>query len=534
MDVTINAVDANGLPIAGASCAVAGGATATTDPTGSASLSVGGGAVSISVAHPAFVHEDVAFTDVLYGTWNNSLVAKVATSANAVQLRVTLGRCAVAPTVQISEERARDLARTRTDPGGVLLFQPPLFPTQWAYRFHWDDPMKIRVAQSRLLPTTTPGAAAHGWDRFAAVTSDPVPIADRGRFFWLVYPQSGPSPFVVAIWSPSLAPKTPVPALDYIVYLSPHTGSYTANYPYGLLSHGEDPVDQQYMSLGAKYLLKEYCFAYELAAAGNSAVLVMPICRKGDWGPFASGEGIHRLLREVSVFLHRELRTSSLGNDKPGYDPTYRLAGGSVRSGAGISDTYFGPVPPVGKVAIGFFSTGATPAKAAMKGYGLPHGLTAADWGTPTTSGTAPDRLWSAAWREVWDMDGFHPQTGGWPTYLELLKDWYKADRERQFHLCHSAGRLPPAPMSYPALLRERPGPLWTVPSTAGFGGAQEMHTDRWSVVTFADEYVSNGSVTVMPYLPDAHHATSMVAFSHDASMTNVGMRRALSFQRGP
>ncbi len=53
---------------------------------------------------------------------------------------------------------------------------------------------------------------------------------------------------------------------------------------------------------------------HELAARQNPAVIVLPICAHGDWGPFASGSGILRLLREVAVFSHRECRTSSLGS----------------------------------------------------------------------------------------------------------------------------------------------------------------------------------------------------------------------------
>lgn len=527
MDVTFNVLDANGLPITGATCVASGGPTATTDANGSATTTTTAGGGSFSFQHPLFVREDVVFADIQTGQWNNSLVGRVAVSASAVTLQVTMGKVAVAPTVEITEGQASALALARADPAGVLLFRPPGFPaTTRAYRFQWNATVAIRVAQQRLLPASAPAAGMRGWDRFQTTTSPPIPMADRGRFFWLVYPQSGPSQFVAAIWSPNVPAPQPLPALDFAVFLSPHTQAYTAKYPYGLLPAGSNPADQQYMSLGAKYLLAEFGFAAEIAAAGFPTTLVMPICRQGDWGPFASGEGLLRLLREVAVFLHRECRTSNLGTSQPGYDVNYRLAGGSLRSGTGIRDSYFGPVPPVGKIALSFFSTGAAPAKTAMGSGGLPHGYASADWGVPSGgSGSSFADIWKQAFREVWDLDGFHPATGGWPAYLTLLRGWYQADRARHFHLCHSSGRVPPPPMSYPGLLGERPGPLWTVPSRPGFGGGQELHADRWSVVTFDDAYISGGDPKIMPPLGDAHHATAAVAFAHAVTMTTIGRR---------
>jgi hypothetical protein len=536
MDVLFQVVDANGLPVSGATCSASPGPTATSDADGAATVAVGAGQVSLTVSHPQYVREDAVFADIATGDWNNSLYQKVAATASTITVRVTVGRCAVAPTVEISEDRARALAKAHVDPGGVLLFAPPAFPPPArAYRFQWNATLKVRLPDARLLPPTAPPSTAHGWDRFQTKTSADVPLGDRGRFFWLLYPASGPNPFVVAIWSPNLPAPHPLPALDFITFFSPTTGGYAATYPYGLLYAGEGKAaDQQYMSLGTKYLLAEYGFAYELAARGGAPTLVMPICRRGDWGPFASSEGLLRLLREVAVFLHRECRTSVLGSSQPGYDVSYRLAGGSLRSGTGIRSSYFGPVPPIGKVALGFFSTGAAPAKSVLAGQSLAQAYPSAGWGVPPQPGQDAAAAWKQASREIWDMDGFHPATGGWPNYLNLLRDWYKADPSRGFHLCHSSGRVPPPPMSYPGLLGERPGPLWTVPSAAGFGDGHELHSDRWSVVSFDDAYVANGDPTVMPALPDAHHATAMVAFAHDLSLTNVGFRRPLSIVRGP
>jgi hypothetical protein len=522
---TITVVDADLVPIAGARVALLKGSLlGATDEKGVLMLPAASGRpLQLTIAQQGFVTENVAFgPDLESGVWDNSLVRR-RVGPNSVDLKVVLGRCAAAPTTVVTDSDLGKLSAGQTsDPGAALLFHPPRFPDVFAYRGHWLDPLRIRVANEELLPVAAAALTQKGWDRFNTQISDPLQIAERGRFFWLVYPESrkaGEQQYVVAVWSPNLDADQPLQALDMVVFFSPHTAAYVGNYPFGVVGAKGAPPVQPYIELGRKYLLDEYGFVYDLIARGIAATVVMPICRHGDWGPFASGVGMSRLLNEVAVFLHRECRTSNLGVKQTAYDPAYRFAGASLRtSKVGIRATDFGDVPSLGKVAVGFFSTGALAAKQLMSSGG--------------------PRMWSSAWKELWDLDGFHPATGGWPNYLSLVSQWVSDDPARVLRLWHSSGRVPPDPLTDPAplwkqLLRE--GETFRrYPPASAAGFARELHGKRWSVVAFSDSYVADGPATVLPPLGDAHHATPKVGFSHGTALTTVGTRRAISFQRGP
>ena len=540
----LQVIDANGIPVAGATVTMPGTSfNAQTDKSGNATLPmVGTQALTMRVIHPNFVTEDVAFQpDVLTGKYNNALISRTVSGSDA-SLRLQLGRCAVVPTVMLSDSDIENLAKktpeSAADPKAALLFHPPAHSSLNAYRFHWWDECDVRLALKTLLPTSTPSAADKGWDRFQTETVKSLQPADHGRFFWLTYPQQpADKQFVVAVWSPNF-PSTqtkPVEALDMWVFFSPTTQTYQGNYPFGLVPGPKGGVAAQpYMNLGAKYLLIEYGFIYEMAAKDNPAVLVMPICKHGDWGPFASAEGVYRLLREVAVFLQRECRTSFLGRSQKGYVAVDGLAGGSLRApGApGIQAADFGQTPAVGSVGVGFFSSGCAPAKQVMAtnpGGGVTGGLSSELWGTPGGGGKDPKSSWSASWTEVWDMDGFHPNTGGWNNYLTLLNQWYGQSSFRKFRLCHSSGRAPRDPKTDPhpiwaPLLKEGLIVDQTVPSSGTFGEAHELQGKRWSAVRFDNSYIEGGAQGVYPelYGKDAHHATCVVAFSHGRALTSL------------
>jgi hypothetical protein len=58
------------------------------------------------------------------------------------------------------------------------------------------------------------------------------------------------------------------------------------NYPFGLVPDPKGGVaNQPYMALGTSYLFSDYGFIPEMAAKDIPTVLVMPICKHGDWGP---------------------------------------------------------------------------------------------------------------------------------------------------------------------------------------------------------------------------------------------------------
>ncbi len=532
----ITAVDAMLAPITGVAVSAANGATlGTTDAAGTLTLSLDARArLTLTFRHPAYVAESVRFEpDAVGGKWDNALVMR-AIRGSDMTLRVQLGRCATAPTAYVAET---DIPGLAGDAKAALLFHPPNYPTEFAYRYHWPTDTAVRLARTELLPAKQPGPNSRGWDNFQSDDSGPVPIANAGRLFWLTYsPRAGETQYAIAVWSPTISSPATLPQLSMILFYSPSTSDYKGAYPFGLVPdpHG-GPIDQPYMTLGAKYLLTVYNMAYEIAARGNPSVVVMPICRRGDWGPFASGEGAARLLAEVAVFLQRECRTSRLGSSTPAIDPLYRLAGASLRDvRTPITAADFGATPPVTSLALGFFSTGAAAAKAVMSNWALPGRFPSAYWGTAQNNAQA---TWDTAWREIWDMDGFHPTTGGWDSYLSLLQRWYAHDSSRSVRLCHSSGRVPRDPVTdrspfWRDLLRDPVtfGRSW--PPGSGPGWARELHNARSSVIAFADGYIAGGDADTHPVLGDAHHATCSLAFSHSIALTNVGVRHQTSFSR--
>jgi hypothetical protein len=524
---TVTIRNGNGEPLRGATVRVASN-SGSTDRSGQWTTSVDPDiAASAEFVHPYYVPEKSAFIGpVQHSAWDNSLVQRQASPSN-VSLTVTLGRLDTVPTLELPESRVEEIANAPpSDPAAALLFRPPRFSNRVrAYRFQWNDARTVHVAQPDLLPDPPYSGLPKGWARFhnEIVNAD---LAALGRFYWTEYPLRPSSPkWAVAIWSPNLSADTALELLDFVVFFSPHTQSYVAKYPYGLVRDTKPP-DQQYMTLGRKYLVDEYFFVQQLLARRNRSVMVMPICNHGEWGPVASGEGLFRLLREVSVFLHRQCRTSNLGVMKPTDHPD-SLAGLNQRTvSVPLTSSSFGSVPKVGKVVIGGFSTGIAAVKQVMTGW--PVSLAQTFWGVTPGGGGSPEQQWAAAWRELWDLDGYHPQTGGWPAYLDQAAQWYGADSRRILRLYHSSGRVPPDPAAdphklYKTLIGSGVRLDKSVPSTPDVGWARIVQGDRWTVVRMANEYVDHGPAAEAPPFDDAHHTTPKIGFSHAAGLTAVG-----------
>jgi hypothetical protein len=522
-----NVINANGEPIEGATVRV-GAVLGSTDQNGGWITSLDASPSSIEIAHLYYVPERVSFNGSLRDAdWNNALVRRDNISGDTTTLTVTLGRLDTCPTVELPEPRIEAISKAPPyDPDATLIFRPPRFSNgAKAYRFQWNDIRTVHVARPALLPDPPYAELPKGWARFL---SDPIEVdlAALGRFFWLQYPLRPSSPkWVVAIWSPNLSASAPLEALDFVVFFSPHTQSYVAKYPYGLVPDTKPP-DQQYMTLGKKYLVDEYCFVPQLLARRNQSVMVMPICNRGEWGPFASGEGLMRLLREVSLFLHRQCRTSQLGVMKPTDDPD-SLAGLNQRTIVRpLISGSFGVVPKVGRVALGGFSTGIAVVKQVLSTW--PVSLAQKFWGVNSTSGgPSSQALWEATLRELWDLDGYHPHTGGWPAYLDQIASWYSADQGRRLRLYHSSGRVPPDPSvdahKLYKLLRAEVRLDKAIPSTPGVGAARILQGDRWTVVRMDDTYVDHGPPAESPPFDDAHHTTPRIGFSHAAGVTTIG-----------
>jgi hypothetical protein len=442
-------------------------------------------------------------------------------------LTLRLGRMAPTLAVEKPEVELKQLAAKGADPGAPLLFRPPRFPRLRAYNWHWNDEREVHVARETLLPDGPHAGRPAGWQRFQNDVQR-VDVAALGRFFYLAWGDRPAAPEqLVAVYSPNLASQVPLEALDFVVFFSPGTWHFAPRFPYGL-DRGTG-VKQPYLDLGVKYLVNEYFFVYQLLAHRNRAVAVMPICKRGNYGPAAFGEGLLRLLREVALFLHREGRTSRLGNAPLESRPDL-LGGASAREQRdAVRGTRLGTVPSVGRVAVAGFSSGMGPVKQLLTHWDVDAGR--ALWGTPPLPGSgapAPQELWRRAFREVWDLDGAHGATGGWPNFLQALVSWYRADRERGARLYHSQDTGTPDPKADGAAIwgELRRGGVSVdrgVEPTPSVGWATELGGPRWTIARFANSYISGGLESEAPYLSDAHHAVPKVGFSHATGLTEVG-----------
>jgi hypothetical protein len=580
MTIELTTVDANRYPIKGARIE-SGLGVSMTDSRGVVTYPVAvttARPLRLKVTHPSYVTEEVVFAeDLRGGTWNNSLVTREVAGPD-VKLQIQLGCLDTAPTLLVEDrDLAAQFARQK-DPVAALTFHRD--PITVAYREQWLPTQTIRVAKSTLLPTGPVPDTATGWDRFAT-DSVMVNLTNAGRFFWLTYPQQPPSSglpgFAVAVWSPTLPDERPVEALDIVVLFSPTTAGkpqFRTSYPFGLIQDGGH-IYQPYMLLGKRYVTDEFYYAYQLAARGNQAILVMPICAAGDWGPFRYGEGLLRLLREVAVFVHAQYRTSRLAEahnkDKPG-----RLEGASTRHREDyrVLSSDFGRTPQIGKVAVSFFSNGYEPVSTLLGGavgWPLdPRRFGSELWGVAASGGADPSKAWDTSWLELWDMDGYHPKPDDWVSgekpYLDVLKSWYgDQNRGRVIRLCHSGGRKPPDPTSFQHPLytqfRKTTPFVAVIPppksrSAFNYGTAKEVQGENWSVVMLDNAYMLNADPAVVPKLGkerkaleaeaaretrsggdynqvlntkidfEGHQATAKVAFSYAVTNSKVGSGR--------
>jgi hypothetical protein len=464
--------------------------------------------------------------DLATGPWDNPLVSRTQIAQDVV-LRCRVGRLDTCLTDQISEDDLTRMAtRPPADPQKALLFDWPRDQSVRAYRFQWNDARIVQSARAELLPDPPKSPLSKGWSRFLS-DSTTVDVAALGRFYWLDYPsRPRDAAHTVALWSPNLSNPTPLETLDFNVFFTPSTYKYVARHPFGLVPNTK-PADQQYMSLGGKYLLDEYFFVHQLLARRNRSILVAPICNQGDWGPFQSGEGIYRLLREAALFLHRQCRTSLTGVKPP---TSNGLAGPNLRhSGLLSKSTAFGSVPSVGRVVIGGFSAGIDPVKKilAPARYGWSVNRTAQYWGAPPSNLGSAEEAWQRAWTELWDLDGNHPGPGAWSNYLKRLGEWYAEQPDRRVRLYHSSGLRDATTdnhVFYKQLLSGERNPLSrTMPASAGMGAASILQGARWTVVRLDDAYIDGGPATETPPFSDAHHTTPKIGFSHATGLTQVG-----------
>jgi hypothetical protein len=397
---------------------------------------------TIEVDAPFYTIETAEFHGSLdTGEWNNALLSRTVID-DRVLLTMRLGRLDVAPNAgKKTEAEIRDMSARNVDARGVVLevlkITPAGSPGPWTtYIGQQREPQGVYLTDGIVLAPAKPAPDKKSWFKFNGhVASPPVDPLNEGRLFWLVNGGSsrtkggGQTPkFAVAVWARNHDTATPVDALDMIVYFTPTTGGWAARYPFGMwLNTGPPPVAmQQFMDLGVRYMFSRMGSVHQLVGRGRKAVIVMPMNRYGDRGPYVYGEGLFRLCREVALLLHRECQTSSLGRDSPNRVPdAQRHSGGSLRdiNLPGIFATDFGVAPQLGRVAVAGFSEGIACVKQVMSParWSLPAAqkLPQRYWGS--VGGVAADMLgedgpqaqWQRCFREIWDLDGYHDETGG-------------------------------------------------------------------------------------------------------------------------
>ncbi len=448
-------------------------------------------------------------------------------SGSEVSVTAIVGRLRPAPIVHVPDDQ---IPRMVGNPDGVLVYKDnegliyhSLFANEYQPFYRLDHP---------ILKNKPPEIAGE-WDRLRVVPIDKVDPKKSGVFFHLEYGerQNGPRLFF-SLYLPSPG-KRKDSKLDYVVFFSPSTAlqgrfpvdqyPFRGAYPYGMT----DKTKQEYPRHSQHYLFNGVHLVYQLLAAGSDAVIIMPIAPYGDWSVFQSRAGLHRLLLECSLFLHREFLTTPFASVRPGW-PEYARAGGSVRlptgMGFGVDSSLFGrfePIPPIARAAIAAFSSGSTALQKLLvdtEGK-LPEGFTEKRFGANTTT-------FGNIFKEVWDIDCAHSPYHGYDAFEAALSKWYdKGDKRfRLYHTRYTGGDHDSMTSSMLSRIR-KPNDIVNEPTVAGKGTsywAKERHAanNQWSCVRFDDGFLSSSNTTnARPYWmkDDAHHFIPKIAFGHAA-----------------
>jgi hypothetical protein len=558
-------VDANDVPITDAFVGF-DGVFRPVGLDGTCLIGMGQGHV-ITVQAPSYIKETINFQGAVDSTeWDNPLLWR--TSVNdRIELTVHLGRLEVVRTTQLTQPEIDAAGAIRGDLRGCLLGDLPATPGH-VYHAQRLPAAKAEFVDSPLLPEPGPAPGAIGWDAFNSHNADPpVDPSVKGRFFYLLHRGAAGGRvenrkrYCVAVWSPDISQVNTVSAVDMIVFFSPSTlikGFESTPYPFGAFqAKANVPGTQPYMDLATRYMLSQFAFIYQLLAQrkngkDRNAVIVMPLSPSGSWGPYASGEGIFRLCREVAVFLHREGRT---GNSRalrgPDQSPNRVrdeewFSGGSLRNqNFGIFGSNAGLPPKPGRIVLSGFSAGISVVKTIMTRWSLPVPPKAREppffeqrhWGClkdPGEGSEQPEATWRRAWRELWDLDGQHSaDSGSWENYMDKLNGWVfpkDAVDPRMIRLLHHF-RSTQDPNLYPPNPEPSRHALWKKLIDEGIpqrhSSLREVQGGRWTVIALKSGYfVCKGGV--IPFgttaFRDAHHAAGQVAFTHFLALSPVGL----------
>lgn len=503
------------------------------DPTGTAMAETGETVVSLPddtcaialTVNPNAYHPDLVRlrkagpkSEWLY----DNPAASLTPVPDGLEVRLTVGRLRAAPTVVIPD---KDLPKIKGPPPGVLLYGTPHGLIY--HSLYWDVYPFIRLDHPALKESLPENAKL--WERMRSTKVNKIDPAREGTYFHLEYGDRilGPR-LLLSVFLPHSASRK---VLDVAVFLSPTTAlkdrfprdtwPFRRNYPYGLTERS-----QEYPRHGQAYLFNNSHLAYQFLAAGSSAAVVMPIAPYGDWSIFQTRSGLHRLVKEISLFLHREMLTTSERLPRPVSEYNVH-AGGSVRDltglGMGVGVAVFAhwssPLP-LGRVAVSAFSTGCIPLQALLTDT---EGKLPSNYDARYFAGNID--AFNEIFAEVWDIDCAHHRYGGYPAFETALAAWMKpGKRFRLYHSQETGGDRDS--MTQPALapltkesdivhsptVKEQGVTLW----------AHERYAanNDWSVLRFANAFLSSrDGGTSNPYwmMDDTHHFLPKIAFGHAA-----------------
>lgn len=299
MNVQVLVCTADRVPIVGASVAVDGGPTVSTDASGMATLSPGSGSFTVEASMANYSEQATTIIQATGGalSWDDPGTI-VSGSGDDLSVEIRLGRVVPASTVPLDDAimRIPDAVFKGFKNPRNLSYAVPLQHTftvpDGEYTFLYATKRNFWAATG---PTILGDQGAKGWGAFAARAAVIEPRM-RGQFTWLEWAPPGGSPsalnrYLIGLWWPRSSVVPGAVPRDAIIFFSPTTqqppyltdsAPYRGNYPYALnQGDGKDPqqLAQRYVGLGLRYVFSEKFLSYQLLAAARDALLIFPIHR---------------------------------------------------------------------------------------------------------------------------------------------------------------------------------------------------------------------------------------------------------------
>ncbi|WP_049564395.1 hypothetical protein [Nonomuraea sp. SBT364] len=381
----------------------------------------------------------------------------------------------------------------------------------------------FRLAGPALLSDTP---EAPGWGRFAT-TSHTIDPDREGRFHLVEYGEVGEGQatgprFAIGVWVPHRLHQPKTAALDFVVWLHPHTNNRLAMpqapypfrppYPYGLLAARGRALDvvatQRFLDIPVFHLLSQHFLAYQLAAAQRDAIIVIPIVPSSQFELFEAPASLMRLLRELCLWMPRDFPR-------------------------GAEATVHAPAPVVRRVVVSGFSA-SVPRLHTLMNAGIPDAHYAAPewWASPRERGLDDAADFRRVWKEQWAVDGI---SGGFQAYADAAATWVQQQSDRRIRIYkseHTGGWDPLGHRSgaWAALVRgakpvrRESGKVWAM-----WAGDPQ---GPWLAASFANAFVlgpgSGPEAAIEPQLlpTGAHELMPRICFGHAAATSGLATGR--------